>query len=188
MSEYFIHHLAICESPNIGRGTKIWAFSHVLPGARIGRDCNIGEHCFIENDVIIGDECVIKNNIAIWDGVRIENRVFLGPNVVLTNDLRPRAKIVNSRPIPTLFSVGSSTGANATIVCGVTIGAWAIVGAGSVVTKSVPDFGLVYGNPARLHGFVCACTRTLSFMANEICLCTCGKRYRRESATKVVLL
>ncbi len=187
MNTPFVHEKAICESETIGAGTRIWAFSHVMSGARIGRDCNIGEHCFVENDVVIGDSCVIKNNIAVWDGVRMEDRVFLGPNVVLTNDLRPRAKAFSEKFIPTHFLDGASVGANATIVCGVTIGRWAMVGAGSVVTKNVPDFALVYGSPARLRGFVCMCAKDLDFSDNKA-VCECGEEYRKESPHKIMLV
>lgn len=151
---YFVHSQALCESTQIGAGTRVWAFAHVLPGARIGAHCNICDHTYLENDVILGDNVTVKCGIYLWDGARIGNNVFLGPNVVFTNDLRPR-----SRQYPDAFASitiedGASIGANATLLPGITIGQYAMVGAGAVVTKDVPPYALVYGNPAQQHGWV----------------------------------
>ena len=158
-SGFFVHPKAICDSPNIGAGTKIWAFSHVLQHAVIGDDCNIGENVFIENHVRLGVGCTVKNGVAIWDHVTIEDHVFLGPNMVFTNDLRPRAFFRGDlyQPTPTRVCRGASIGANATIVCGVTIGEFALIGSGAVVTKDVPPHAIVVGNPGRVVGRSCIC-------------------------------
>jgi UDP-2-acetamido-3-amino-2,3-dideoxy-glucuronate N-acetyltransferase len=157
-SDCFIHDLAVCDSRQIGEGTRIWAFSHVLREAKIGSHCNLGEHVFIENRVTIGDHCTIKNGVAIWDLVTLEDGVFVGPYVVFINDLRPRAFL--RRPdafLPTLLKRGATIGANSTIVCGTNIGEYAFVGAGAVVVRDVPAHALVVGNPARIVGRVCYC-------------------------------
>lgn len=143
----------------IGDGTRIWHFVHVRKGARIGRNCNIGKDVYIDVDVVIGDNVKIQNFATIYRGVTVEDDVFIGPHVTFTNDMYPRSFSVDWQVIPTVVKKGASIGANATVVCGVTIGEYAMVGAGSVVTKDVPPFGLVYGNPARLKGFVCYCGR-----------------------------
>ena len=146
---FFKHSHALVESEQIGENTRIWAFAHVLPNARIGCDCNICDHVFVENDVIIGDRVTIKCGVQIWDGVRLEDDVMVGPNATFTNDSFPRSK----QPFvlqQTLVRKGASIGANATILCGITIGENAMVGAGSVVTKDVPDRAVVVGNPARI--------------------------------------
>ena len=135
MSDYFVHPSAICESKLIGKNTRIWAFSHVMKGAKIGDECNLGDHSFVESNVIIGNRVTVKNGVAIWQGVTIEDDVFLGPNCVLTNDLFPRSKVYHSEYISTLIKKGVSIGANATIICGITIGEYAMIGAGSVVTR-----------------------------------------------------
>jgi acetyltransferase-like isoleucine patch superfamily enzyme len=177
---FFTHSKAIVESVHIGKGSRIWAFSHVLKNARIGRDCNIGEHCYIENGVVIGDEVVIKNGVALWEGVEIESRVFVGPNAVFTNDLAPRSKIFKTA-VGTYVREGSSIGANATILCGIEIGKFALIGAGAVVTHNVPDFAIMYGNPARLRGYICLCGEKLCLQTNRHASCGCGAEYRHEN-------
>lgn len=149
-----IHPSSDVQSKHIGEGTKIWQFCVVLPGAVIGSDCNINAHVFIENDVIIGDRVTIKSGVQIWDGLRIEDDVFIGPNATFTNDVRPRSKqyLVNI-PVTTLRN-HCSIGANATILPGLEIGSYAMVGAGAVVTRSVPDRALVMGNPAKVTGWL----------------------------------
>jgi UDP-2-acetamido-3-amino-2,3-dideoxy-glucuronate N-acetyltransferase len=154
MSEPFIHSHAICESKKIGIKTRIWAFSHVLPGAVIGQDCNICDHVFIENDVVLGDNVTVKCGVQLWDGLRVGNNVFIGPNVTFANDKYPRSKVYPDQFLQTIIKDGVSIGANATILPGITIGANAMIGAGTVVTKSVPDNALVVGNPGRLKGYV----------------------------------
>jgi len=180
--DVFIHHDAIVESRKIGRGTRIWAFVHILKAAEIGCDCNIGDHCFIENYVKIGDEVVIKNGVSVWSGVTIENRAFIGPNVTFTNDLLPRAKVYRNEYDKTLVKEGASIGANATLTSPLTIGRYALVGAGAVITHNVPDFGLVYGNPACLKGFVCRCGKKLPIKLDKdgIVNCSCGLSYQKE--------
>src|SRR4030042_6081544 len=156
----FIHPKALVDSERIGDGTRIWAFAHVMKGARIGSGCNVGEHCFIENDVIIGDRVVIKNGISVWDGVTVEDGAFLGPHMIFTNDLEPRSGFPKGL-VRTLVKKGATIGAGAIIICGITIGENAMIGAGSVVTKDVPGSALVYGNPARQNGGGGVCGRVL---------------------------
>jgi UDP-2-acetamido-3-amino-2,3-dideoxy-glucuronate N-acetyltransferase len=149
-----IHHSAICESQSIGGGTRIWAFTHILPGARIGADCNICDFVFVENDVQIGNRVTIKSGVQLWDGVRIEDDVFIGPNVSFTNDKFPRSRQWLDANLVTTVMRGASIGAGSTILPGITIGERAMIGAGSVVTKSVPPFAIVFGNPAKINGYV----------------------------------
>lgn len=149
----FTHDKALVESEQIGDGTRIWAFAHVLPGARIGCDCNICDHVFIENDVEIGDRVTIKCGVQIWDGLRLADDVFIGPNATFTNDLFPRSKVYPEKFEQTFVARGASVGANATILAGLRIGEGAMVGAGAVVTRDVPDRAIVVGNPARVIGY-----------------------------------
>lgn len=183
MSEksFFAHPQSIVETSDIGNGTRIWAFAHVMKGVRLGANCNVGEHCYLESGVMVGDDVVIKNGVALWEGVIVEDRVFLGPNCVFTNDLFPRSKVYNER-IRTCVREGASIGANATLLCGIEIGQYALIGAGSVVTKSVPDFALVTGNPARLRGYLCRCGEKLKSSAQEQISCVCGLTYRKEQS------
>jgi UDP-2-acetamido-3-amino-2,3-dideoxy-glucuronate N-acetyltransferase len=152
--DVFVHPKAILESAQVGAGTRIWAFAHVLPGARIGVNANVCDHVFIESDVVIGDNATIKCGVQLWDGVRVEDNVFIGPNATFTNDLFPRSKKQPDSFTRTLLRDGCSIGAGATILAGVTIGAQAMIGAGAVVTRSVPPFAIVTGNPARIVGYV----------------------------------
>ena len=152
-----IHPTADVQTSHIGEGTRIWQFCVVLGKAKIGKNCNVNCHVFIENDVIIGDNVTIKPGVQIWDGVRLADQVFVGPNATFTNDLVPRSKQYPDSFAKTSVGEGASIGANATIVAGVAIGAYAMIGAGSVVTKNIPPYALWYGNPAKPHGFV---TRT----------------------------
>lgn len=182
LKDIYIHPQAIVESENIGKGTKIWAFVHILKGALIGFNCNIGDHCYIEGKVKIGDEVVIKNGVSLWGGVTIGNHVFVGPNVTFTNDLLPRAKVYHDNYDSTLVKEGASIGANATLISPIAIGCYALVGGGAVVTQNVLNFGLVYGNPARLVGFVCRCAKSLPIDLEQDGMvgCSCGRSYRKQ--------
>lgn len=151
--QYFKHENAIVESENIGAGTRVWAFVHILPGARVGVDCNLCDQVFIENDVVVGDRVTIKSGVQLWDGVRIEDDVFIGPNATFTNDPFPRSKRFPEKYAVTVVQKGASIGANATILPGVIIGRNAMVGAGSVVTKDIPPNAIVAGNPARIVNY-----------------------------------
>lgn len=154
MNKAFIHPQALCESPYLGSGTRVWAFAHILPDAHIGADCNICDHVFIENDVLVGDRVTIKCGVQLWDGVRLEDDVFIGPNATFTNDVFPRSKKYPQTFAQTHVRRGASIGANATILPGLTIGAYAMVGAGAVVTRNVPPNAVVLGNPAKIVGYV----------------------------------
>lgn len=154
MSHFFAHPNALVEAEKIGKNTRVWAFAHILPGAVIGEDCNLCDHTFIENDVIVGDRVTIKSGVQLWDGITLENDVFVGPNATFTNDPFPRSKKYPEKFPRTIIRKGASIGANATILPGVIIGQFAMVGAGTVVTKDVPPFAVVMGNPARITGYV----------------------------------
>lgn len=151
---FYQHKTALVESCNIGNHTRVWAFTHILPDATIGVDCNICDHVFIENDVIIGDRVTIKCGVQLWDGLRVEDDVFIGPNVTFTNDRFPRSKKYLQRVLPTYIRAGASIGANATILPELTIGERAMIGAGAVVTRNVPPDAIVTGNPGRIVGYV----------------------------------
>ena len=154
MESVFVHDKALCESSKVGAGTRVWAFAHVLAGATIGRDCNICDGVFIENDVIVGDRVTIKCGVQLWDGLRIGNDVFIGPNVTFTNDNFPRSKVFPDKFLRTTVHSGASIGANATILAGTEIGVGAMIGAAAVVTRSVPRLAIAVGNPACIVGYV----------------------------------
>jgi acetyltransferase-like isoleucine patch superfamily enzyme len=174
----FVHPQGLCESNAVGAGTRIWAFAHVLAGAQVGRDCNICDHAYVENGVTIGDRVTVKNGVQLFDGVTVEDDVFIGPAVVFTNDLRPRAAIKRSNAdfLPTVVEAGATLGARVVVLCGTTVGAHAFVGAGTVVTRDVPAYGLVLGNPGRLAGWACECGAKLE---NNL-KCTCGRSYEQQ--------
>lgn len=179
MPSHFFHHpAALVETQDIGEGTRIWAFAHVMAGAVIGRHCNVGDHCFVESGARLGDEVTVKNGVAVWSHITIGNGVFLGPYVTLTNDARPRSR-ADWTPVPTIIHDGATIGANATIVCGCDIGPFAFIGAGAVVTKPVPAHALVVGTPGRVRGYVCQCAASLTFRKLSAVCAACGKRYRR---------
>lgn len=186
---FFAHPLALVESTEIGERTRIWAFAHVMPGVQIGSDCNIGDHAFLESGVVLGNNVTVKNGVAVWVGVQIADNVFLGPNCVFTNDSTPRAHI--KKPTDHLEKTwvreNATVGANATVLCGITIGRYAFVGAGAVVTRPVSDFALVVGNPARQVGWMCACARKLpapvALLLGSVSTCRhCYKTYIRIEA------
>jgi acetyltransferase-like isoleucine patch superfamily enzyme len=172
----FVHEKGLCESDAVGPRTRVWAFAHVMEGAVVGADCNVGDHAFIERGARLGDRVTVKNAVLVWDGVTIEDEVFLGPNMVFTNvrDLRAALRPRPEQFLPTRIRRGASIGANATIVCGVTVGERALVGAGSVVAADVPAYALVVGNPARRVAWVCECGKHLP----ADLACACARRYR----------
>ncbi|MDH0748965.1 WxcM-like domain-containing protein [Pseudomonas sp. GD03842] len=151
---FFVHSHALCESEKIGQDTRVWAFAHVLPGATLGRECNVCDNVFIENDVIIGDRVTLKCGVQVWDGITIEDDVFIGPNATFTNDIFPRSKVYPQTFARTIIRKGASLGANCTILPGLTIGTNAMIGAGAVVTRSIPPNAIVVGNPAKIIGYV----------------------------------
>lgn len=188
MSDTYIHPQALVETKDIGSGTRIWAFSHVMSGAKIGRNCNIGDHSFVESGAIVGDNCTIKNGNMVWEGVSLEEGVFVGPHVFFTNDLHPRSPRlteVGNRYhdkanwlARTRVKHGATLGAGSVILAGITLGEYAMVAAGAVVTKSVPNHALVKGNPARVSGWVCACGQTLKIRSKAAQCKVCGAKYR----------
>ena len=153
MKPFFVHPNAIVETEKVGKNTRIWAFAHILSGAVIGEDCNICDQTFIENDVIVGNRVTIKCGVQLWDGTTVEDNVFIGPNATFTNDIFPRSKQYPDQFTRTMLRKGASIGANATILPGLIIGQNAMVGAGTVVTKDVPPYAIVVGNPARIIGY-----------------------------------
>ena len=175
----YIHPNAIVDSNvSLGAGTRIWAFSHVLRGATIGKNCNVCDHTFIEGKVIIGDNVTVKSGVYIWDGAIIEDDVFVGPCVAFTNDARPRSKQYPGQFFGPRLRRGCSIGANATLLPNVEIGEWAMIGAGSVVTKSVKAHSLVYGNSAQFRGWVCECGNQLPDSNAEEIICKCGYSFK----------
>jgi len=183
-ANYFAHETAVIDAGcSIGEGTKIWHFSHIMPGARIGKRCNIGQNVVVSPDVVLGDNVKMQNNVSIYTGVTCEDDVFLGPSCVFTNVINPRSA-VNRRDnyLHTTVRQGASIGANATIVCGHEIGAYAFIGAGAVVTKEVPAYALVVGNPSRQIGWMSAFGHRLEFDQNGQATCSeSGEQYRLEN-------
>lgn len=177
---YFVHESSYIDEPcEIGEGTRIWHFSHIMQGCKIGKDCNIGQNVVISSQVILGNNVKIQNNVSVYTGVICEDNVFLGPSCVFTNVINPRSHINRKNEYKeTIIKKGASIGANATIVCGHTIGEYALVGAGSVVTKDIPNYGLVVGNPAKLVGWVCACGEKIINNKNKYHCCNCDSEYK----------
>ncbi len=190
---YFVHPTAeVAADAIIGAGTKIWHQCQIMPGARIGERCNLGKSVYVDTGVQIGNRVKIQNGISVYKGVVIEDDVLLGPHMVFTNDLYPRAFNNNYEILPTLVKQGASVGANATIVCGTTIGNYSMVGAGAVVTSDVPDYALVIGNPARLIGYVCSCAQRLTLdsksrRGGQVTCSRCGKQFRIETSLLSVI-
>lgn len=191
LKEYFVHESAYVDpGAKIGRGTKIWHFSHVMEGAEIGENCTLGQNVFVAKNVKIGNNVKIQNNVSIYEGVILEDHVFCGPSCVFTNVKTPRSAFPRNRSedyIPTLVKRGATIGANATIVCGVTIGEWAFVAAGAVVTKDVPPYALVAGVPARVIGWACRCGLRLQFEGEKATCIGCGRRYIKDGEMVVYL-
>ncbi len=184
MSEYFVHESSyVDDGAEIGAGTKIWHFCHVMPRAKIGERCNIGQNVLVSSDVIIGTNVKIQNNVSLYTGVIVEDDVFLGPSMVFTNVINPRSHVSRKDEYKTtLVKKGTSIGANATIVCGTTLGRFCFVGAGAVVTKDVPDYALVYGTPARVRGWMCQCGEQLDFTGERAVCSVCGDAYRKKDS------
>lgn len=188
MPDVFHHPTALVESADIGPGTRVWAFAHILKNARIGRDCNIGDHCFVESGAIVGDRVTLKNGVCVWDHVTIGNDVFVGPNAVLTNDLWPRSRQPDWTPVPTFIGDGATIGANATVVCGIRVGEYAMIAAGTVVTADVPAHALILGVPGRRRGWVCVCGRKLDFQNADRAVCRhCARSYQHTSPDAIAL-
>jgi UDP-2-acetamido-3-amino-2,3-dideoxy-glucuronate N-acetyltransferase len=179
MGDYFVHESSYVDEPcQIGTGTKIWHFSHVMKNCVIGQGCNIGQNVVVSPDVRIGDGCKIQNNVSLYTGVILEDHVFCGPSMVFTNVVNPRSEIVRKDEYkPTLVRRGASLGANSTVVCGITVGQYAFVGAGAVVTRDVPDFALVVGSPARRTAWMCRCGIKLRESGSTPQCASCGTRY-----------
>lgn len=186
--DYFVHESSYVDRPcEVGAGTKIWHFSHVMKNCRIGDRCNIGQNVVISPDVVIGNNVKIQNNVSVYTGCILEDDVFCGPSMVFTNVVNPRSHVVRRDEYKrTLVRRGASLGANSTIVCGVTIGQYAFIGAAAVVTRDVPDYALIYGNPARQQGWMCACGVKLKFQEETRAVCAaCGVHYRLEDGRVV---
>jgi UDP-2-acetamido-3-amino-2,3-dideoxy-glucuronate N-acetyltransferase len=186
-STYFVHESSFVDQPcEIGQGTRIWHFSHIMKNCRIGQGCNIGQNVVISPDVVLGNNVKVQNNVSIYTGCILEDDVFCGPSMVFTNVVNPRSHVIRKDEYrQTLVRRGASMGANSTIVCGITIGRYAFVGAGSVVTRDVPDYALIFGNPARLQGWMCGCGVKLPFGrtkdGEEQAACdACGTKYLRH--------
>jgi UDP-2-acetamido-3-amino-2,3-dideoxy-glucuronate N-acetyltransferase len=187
MADFFAHQSCyVDEGCEIGDGTRIWHFTHVMSGARIGRRCNIGQNVVISPDVVIGDNVKIQNNVSVYTGVVLEDDVFCGPSMVFTNVVNPRSHVPRKDEYRrTLVKRGASLGANATVVCGHTIGRYAFIGAGAVVTKDVPDYALVVGNPGRVAGWMCECGVKLASGAavpSQAACAACGLQYRAQDS------
>lgn len=187
-AKFYVHPTAVIDQPcEIGEGTKIWHFTHVMAGARIGRNCVLGQNVMVAPDVVIGDNVKIQNNVSVYTGVVLEDDVFCGPSMVFTNVVNPRSHVSRRHEFkPTVVRRGATIGANATVVCGHQIGAYAFVGAGAVVTRDVPQYALVVGVPAQLAGWMCQCGERLSFDSERAVCARCGTRYRQAGPERLV--
>jgi acetyltransferase-like isoleucine patch superfamily enzyme len=190
MKNVTVHQTALVETTEIGEGTRVWAFAHVMEGVRIGKDCNVGDHCFVESGVVVGNNVTVKNGNMLWEGVTIQDGAFVGPHVFFTNDRYPRSRSLpqaRSRYSdrtwlsPTLVERGASLGAGAALLAGVTIGEYAMVGLGAVVTGDVPPYALVKGNPAVVSGWVCQCGQPLRFNDGFSVCTACGLAFRQDN-------
>lgn len=191
MSEYYTHPSSVIDpGVEIGKGTKIWHFCHVMSDSVIGDNCNLGQNVFVAGGVKIGNNVKIQNNVSVYTGVILEDDVFLGPSMVFTNVINPRSHIIRQDKYEqTLVKQGATIGANATIVCGITLGEYSFIGAGAVVTRDIPAYGLVYGNPARLQGWMCACGEQLDFRSAkpsyQIVCPSCESAYTQVNAREI---
>ena len=179
--DFFLHETTVVDTPcQIGKGTKIWHFCHLMANCSIGKDCNIGQNVFVASGVVIGNKVKIQNNVSVYQGVNIEDEVFIGPSVVFTNVINPRSGVVRKNEFkPTIVKKGATIGANATIVCGHQIGCYAFVGAGTVITRDVKDYELVVGNPARHVGWMSENGQKLQFDAEGFAICPAtGDKYQ----------
>lgn len=181
--DYFAHETAVIdEGATIGNGTKIWHFSHIMGGAEIGENCVIGQNCFVAKGAVLGNVVKLENNVSVYTFVTLEDGVFVGPSAVFTNDINPRSFYPKGgKWISTLVRRGASIGANATIRCGITIGTWALVGAGAVVTKDVLDYAIVVGVPAKQTGWICECGEKIHFENDKAYCGKCSRRYILEN-------
>ena len=179
MKNYFVHDSAfVDDGAKIGENTKIWHNAHVMSSAKIGKNCVVAQNCFVAG--IVGDGCKLQNNVNVYEGVKLADFVFCGPSMTFTNDLNPRAKYPkNGKYIETVVNEGATLGANCVIVCGIQIGKWAMVGAGAVVTKDIPDYAIVVGNPTRILGWVCECGQKLSDNFETTECKKCGRKYKK---------
>jgi len=179
--KFFVHPSSIIDgNVAIGADTNIWHFCHVCEGAKIGRECNIGQNCFVGQNAVIGNNCKLQNNVSVYSGVELEDYVFCGPSMVFTNDLTPRCMFPKHGVYKkTLVKKGATLGANCTIVCNVTVGSFALIGAGAVVVKDVPDYAIVVGNPAKIIGYACKCGAKLPGFDGGECV-ICGRKYLKE--------
>lgn len=192
MADYFAHETAcIDHGAHIGAGTKIWHFSHVMPNAKIGKNCSLGQNVYVANNVVIGDNCKIQNNVSLYEGVILEDFVFCGPSMVFTNIKTPRCEFPRNTSKdyqPTLIKRGASIGANATVVCGVTLNEYAFVAAGAVVTKDVSAYGMVAGVPANLIGWMSAYGDVLKFDQQGYAVDSTGATYRQQDLTCIQIV
>ena len=182
-SDVYIHPSAVVDDgAKIGQGTKIWHFCHIFKGATLGKECKIGQNVVVHGSVVVGNNVKIQNNVSVYDGVTLEDDVFCGPSCVFTNIFNPRSEVNRSDPKfyrLTLVKKGATIGANSTIVCGVTIGRYAFIGAGAVVTRDVEDYALVFGNPAKAHGWMCECGEKIKTLKGKLCCSSCGAQYKK---------
>jgi UDP-2-acetamido-3-amino-2,3-dideoxy-glucuronate N-acetyltransferase len=179
---YFVHPTAVVDEPvKVGERTQIWHFSHIMSNSSIGKNCIIGQNVFVGSGAVLGSNIKVQNNVSIYDGVILEDDVFCGPSMVFTNVFNPRSFISRKKEFrKTVVGKGATMGANATIICGNRIGQYAFIGAGSVVTKDIPDYALVYGNPGRVKGWVCQCAEEIVFRSGKAKCQACGKRYTKN--------
>lgn len=188
---YYAHPTATIEQPcEIGTGTRIWHYTHVMPGARVGCECQLGQSVFVDRDAVIGNRCKLQNNVSVYKGVVLEDEVFCGPSMVFTNVINPRAFIDRKNEFrPTRICRGVTLGANTTIVCGVTIGEYALIGAGAVITRNVRPYALMLGVPARQTGWVCYCGTALPRRTGDVLVCRdCGRQYRETDGQQLEVL